>query len=119
MDKITVFVAYDSKYCTEVVQGYKIKYRETLRGEKPKYKNVRRDGLGEDVKKKKFQFEDDEYITHIGVAYGGALDRIEFTTNKERHFSGGGPGGRYVRLNLPVEDQDKHPRVIALGIGLG
>lgn len=119
MDKLTVYVAFDHRYHADVVQGYKIKYRETFKGEKPKYKNVRGDGLGEEVTKCKFHFEDEEYITHIGVAYGWSLDRIEFTTNKERHFSAGGKGGSYTRFIMSVDDHDKHPRVVALGIGLG
>jgi hypothetical protein len=65
-----------------------------------------------------FHFEDDEYIIHMGAAYGESLDRIEFVTNKERHFTCGGQGGRYTPLTFDCAP-GSHPRVIAFGIGLG
>ena len=60
-------------------------------------------------------------MTHFSISYGWSLDRIEFTTNLERHFSAGGSGGSFHRFTLPVNDSphDKHPRIIALGLGLG
>ena len=79
---------------------------------------MRREGAGGELVEKTFHFEDDEYITHIGTAYAGSLDRIEFVTNKERQFTCGGPGGRYEPFTFNCLDS-MHPRVIAFGIGLG
>jgi hypothetical protein len=53
------------------------------------------------------------------VAFGWSLDRIEFTTNKERHFTAGGSGGKYHRIPLPCSQEGTHPRVISFGLGLG
>jgi hypothetical protein len=65
-----------------------------------------------------FHFEDDEYIIHIGAAYGESLDRIEFVTNKKRYFTCGGQGDWYTPLTFDCAP-GSHPRVIAFGIGLG
>ena len=75
--------------------------------------------MTEEVEENEFHFNEDEYITHLGVAFGWSLDRIEFTTNQERHFSAGGLGGSYHRIPMPCAPEGTHPRVIALGAGIG
>ena len=80
---------------------------------------MREHALTEEVEEFEFHFNDDEYITHMGVAFGWSLDRIEFTTNQERHFSAGGPGGSYHRIQMQCTHEGTHPRVIAFGVGLG
>ena len=72
-----------------------------------------------DIEEHSFHFEDDEYITHLGVSFGSAVDRIEFTTNKEKHFTAGGTGGGYHRIPMPCDSEDCHSRVIAFGVGMG
>ena len=47
------------------------------------------------------------------------MDRIEFTTNQQRHFSAGGKGGGYRRIPLNCDEEGTHPRVIAFGFGIG
>ena len=119
MHSITVYVAKDTRYKAKVLQGYKVKYRKTYRDEEPEYHRMRAQPLSHDVEEHEFHFEDDEYITHMGVAFGLSMDRIEFTTNKERHFKAGGNGGGYHRLPMPCAEEGTHPRVISFGVGLG
>jgi len=103
-----------------VLIGYKITYKgETLEGLKPKYHRIRQiDTYGAEVTKTKFEFNDDEYIVHMGGSAGMSLDRIEFVTNLGRHFKAGGLGGRYEKFVMDCPD-DKHPRVISFGFGIG
>ena len=95
MHHLTFWEAHDNRFNTVVVQGYEIHYKETYEGLEPKYTRLRSQGAGGELVAKEFHFEDDEYITHMGASTGGSLDRVEFTTNKERHFSCGGQGGKY------------------------
>jgi hypothetical protein len=48
---------------------------------------------------------------------GNVLDRIEFTTNQQRHFSAGGPGGKPKKLKTK-QDEGKHARFHSFGIRL-
>ena len=81
MDHVTFYEAYDNRFETVVVQGYKVHYREAYDGYKYEYLRLRSTGAGGELVEKSFHFEDDEYITHIGTANVGSLDRIEFVTN--------------------------------------
>ncbi len=74
--------------------------------------------MGGDLEESEFHFEEDEYITHMGAAFGASLDRVEFVTNKGRHFTCGGNGGRYTPLTFECAE-GSHARVVAFGIGLG
>ena len=75
--------------------------------------------MGQEIEEASFHFEDEEYITHLSVSYGWSLDRIEFTTNKERHFKAGGSGGGLHRIHMPCDIEGTHPRVISFGVGIG
>ena len=119
MHKLTVYVSHDFRYKTKVLQGYKIEYKPNFRGEEIHIHRMRSTPLSQDVEEYSFHFEEDEYITHIGVAFGWSVDRIEFTTNQERHFRAGGAGGKLNRIPLPCHEDGTHPRVVAFGLGLG
>ena len=118
MHHLTFWESFDHRHGTVVIQGYEVHYKENYEGTEQKYTRLRSKGTGSELIQKTFHFEDDEYIVHMGAAYGGSLDRVEFVTNKERHFVCGGPGGKYYPLTFDCSD-GSHQRVIAFGFGLG
>ena len=119
MHALTVYVSFDQRYNAEVIQGYKIEFKPNHQGEDIHYQRLRSQPLSYNVEEYTFHFEEDEYITHLGVAFGWSLDRLEFTTNHERHFTAGGAGGKYHRIPLPCPLEGTHPRVVSFGLGLG
>jgi hypothetical protein len=82
MHKLIFWEAFDPRYGTNVVQGYEVHYKENYEGVENKYNRLRQVDSGEELVPKEFHFEDDEYITHMGAAFGLSLDRVEFVTNK-------------------------------------
>ena len=119
MHHIKVYTAHDPRYNAKVIQGYKIEYNSNYKGEEIEYHRMREQPLVPQTEEFSFHFEDEEYITHLGVSFGLSLDRIEFTTNHERHFKVGGSGGGFHRIPMPCDVEGTHPRVISFGVGLG
>ena len=70
MEEITFYRAYDFKQEKEVIQGYELKYEETIGGNKPYYKHTTKGGRrrsGDEVKAKTFTFEKGEYIISMKI----------------------------------------------------
>lgn len=116
MKSVTVFDAFDHRWGTTVVQGVRIEYEQTADGQTYEFTHVRANGHG--FHETTFYFEEDEYITHMGASYGCSLDRIEFTTNKERHFASTGKGGTYKKLHTHSE-HGHHARFVSIGLSVG
>jgi len=104
MKHLTFWVAFDHRYGTNVIVGYKVLY-EGLNHDSEEYENKRlcHKGIENNSETVEFDFHDGEYITHLGVSTGASLDRVEFTTNTGRHFVAGGKGGKYIKLNTSSE----------------
>ena len=94
MEEVTFWRGWDPKWKTTVIQGYEIKYGQTIAGLKPYYKHFTSHGRGRGtVYANTFKFEKGEYIICMWARTGEVVDNIEFQTNKMRYFNAGCTGG--------------------------
>lgn len=98
MKQATFWVSFDRRYGTDVIVGYEVKYEGLSHHSDDEgyvHKRICDQGIHNNAHAKTFEFQDGEYIIHLGASAGASLDRIEFTTNHERNFKVGGNGGTY------------------------
>ncbi len=119
MEKVTFWRGWDSRWNNQLIQGYEVEYEQTLDGSKPYYKHFTKSGRGRGaVNANTFKFEKGEYIVSLWARTGGAVDNIEFKTNKMRYFNAGCTGGTFQQFTTICGD-DKHPRFLAFGCSHG
>lgn len=109
MKQATFWVAFDRRYGTDVIVGYEVKYEGFSHHQNDEgytFKRICDQGIQNNAHSTTFDFEDGEYIIHLGASTGMSLDRVEFTTNRERNFKAGGKGGKYTKCQ--TSDQHSH-----------
>ncbi len=107
MKSVTFWVAFDNRHRADVIVGYEVKYEGISHHHNDEgyiYRRICDQGIQNNAQSTTFEFEDGEYIIHLGASTGSSLDRVEFTTNHERNFKAGGKGGRYTKC----ETSDEH-----------
>ena len=102
MEEVTFWRAWDPKWGTTIIQGYEVKYGQTIGGQRPYYKHFTSQGskrsffIGTT-----FKFEKGEHIICVWARTGAVVDNIEFQTNKMRYFNAGCTGGFIRQLQAP------------------
>ena len=132
MKKVTFWVSFDRRYGTDVIVGYEVIYEGFSHHSDDEgyvHKRICDQGIHNNAHETSFEFQDGEYIIHLGASAGSSLDRVEFTTNLERHFKAGGNGGTYNKCITSdshshdeghhSEHEHYHPRFISFNCAHG
>lgn len=115
MEEVTFWTGWDSHWNGRLIAGYEVKYEQIQGGSTPYYKHLAPHGRGRGaLQAHTFKFEKGEYIICLWARTGGAVDNIEFQTNKMRYFDAGCTGGTFRQFTT-VCGANQHPRILAFG----